>query len=528
MTRKRSNKRNTKPNSGGSNATTSHIHRNILQTNRLATYGANQNDTTNTTEPTIVDGISSIKSLLEDCKPSTSKEDASNSFNTELLYNELDSFRQKWKREIGEAKHSQNIEQTSSESCSNLKYNLDVNKQKKSDDRNKPDTSEEIYVKAKTLFLKAVDLEADEMHLESIRYYKEAMRLCPDIEKQIFQEQCAASVKENPKILSDNSKDKSKEVFTEDDDSNKIPIYDRICQSYHESNREKSIYSVCRPSHKSKGTHISDLPHELIMKIFYYIVGEELDLASLESTALTCRGFYLLSRDSLLWRSVCYQTWGCATISNLPSLSDNKLEFDWRQVYSNKPRVNFDGVYISKTRYVRLGDVGFTDLTYRPFHTVRYYRYLRFFPDRRVFILTTNEEPDKIVPIFRHAIHSKQFSSDLSILEGTFEFIGTNEIEITAEKDCTVSSNKKVQPQYWSRQTPLSQKLNLKFELKTSGKSPYKNDVLKWLEYTILTKLETGQELDSFDLVSDMFPNLIFSRVRRFNLKSTNPLSSQW
>lgn len=38
------------------------------------------------------------------------------------------------------------------------------------------------------------------------------------------------------------------------------------------------------------------------------------------------------------------------------------------------------GVYISKTSYVREGEHSL-DGFYKPYHTVTYYRYLRFFPD---------------------------------------------------------------------------------------------------------------------------------------------------
>lgn len=281
-----------------------------------------------------------------------------------------------------------------------------------------------------------------------------------------------------------------------------------------------------------------------MLQIYRYVIGEDLDLASLESLGLVCRGFYLLSKDSNLWRSICHSTWGKLTLA-FPRGGDESSScdkencnhnasapLDWRQMFLERPRVNFDGVYISRTRYIRQGDVGFQDITYRPFHVIRYYRYLRFFPDLRVLILTTNEEPDKIIPIFRHALHAKQFSSELSILEGSFEFNSSNQINIVAEKDCRATVNmsqlnhRRQAQLHWSRQTPLTQKFNLRFELKTAKNKPYRNNVLKWLDYSILTRLETGQEVTTFDLTPDTFPNLLFSRVKHFNLKITNPLNS--
>lgn len=422
------------------------------------------------------------------------------------LYNEVDSFRQRWKRDFEDTKP-------------------------------RADSPSDIYAEAKKLFLRAVELEQDDMHHESIRFYKQAMHLCPDIEKQIFREQCDAS-----KVAMSNV-DKNTELVSldslKDDGVEKVQLYLRIQESFNEDMKEAPLQVHCKPKSKLKsGTlHISHLPHELLLQIFRYVIGEELDLSSLESLGLVCKGFYLLSNDPSLWRSICCHIWGedikihndCEKWEEISK--ESHVQINWKRMFLDRPRVNYDGVYISRTRYIRQGDVDFRDITYRPFHVIRYYRYLRFFPDKRVLILTTNEEPDKIIPIFRSALHSKQFSPELSILEGTYEFINAKHINIVAEKDCRASLNvsqnqrRKVQLD-WYRQTPISQKFNLKFELKTSESKPYKNNVLKWLDYTILNRMESGQDITSFDLSPDTFPSLIFSRVRKFNLRLTNPLSS--
>lgn len=472
-------------------------------------------DVTKPQDEKTLDDIGQIKSILDDDDVSQLASDKI-STNTADLYNELDSFRQRWRRELEGTKP-----QVRSPS--------------------------DIYAEAKKLFLIAVELEQDDMHHESIRFYKMAMHLCPDIEKQIFREQCAASAiaaanttaAASPNLVDQGSNQSSGQENMVSDGSEKVQLYNRIYQNLQEDMTEEPTQVNCRPKNKLKpGTlHISDLPHELILQIFRYVIGEELDLASLESLGLVCRGFYLLSNDLSLWRSICYHTWG----EDIKIHVDHKkwhcedgknfVQINWKQMFLDRPRVNFDGVYISRTRYIRQGDVGFQDVTYRPFHVIRYYRYLRFFPDKRVLILTTNEEPDKIIPIFRSALHSKQFSPELSILEGTYEFSSAKQINIVAEKDCRSALNlsqnfrRKVQ-QDWLRQTPISQKFNLKFELKTVESKPYKNNVLKWLDYTLLTRLETGQDITTFDLSPETFPNLIFSRVKKFNLRLTNPLSS--
>lgn len=481
------------------------------------------------------------------------------------LSDELENFRQEWKRELGESKSqgdnvSENIGPIKpilnndisiqpmklidhvSTDTTDLHNEVDSFRQKwrrdLEDTKPRIDSPSDIYAEAKRLFLKAVELEQDDMHHESIRFYKQAMHLCPDIEKQIFREECDASKKAVPNV------DKNGESVSpdnhKDDSIEKVRLYERIQRNFHEDMKEDQLQVYCRPKNKLKPgmLHMSHLPRELILQIFRYVIGEELDLSSLESLGSASRGLYLLSNDRSLWRSICCQIWGdnikidndCGNWEEDVGETDC-VQINWRQMFLERPRVNYDGVYISRTRYIRQGDVGFQDITYRPFHVIRYYRYLRFFPDKRVLILTTNEEPDKIIPIFRSALYSKQFSSELSILEGSYEFLNAKHINIVAEKDCRSSLNlsqnqrRKVQLD-WYRQTPISQKFNLRFELKTSESRPYKNNVLKWLEYTILNRMESGQDITSFDLSPDTFPSLVFSRVKKFNLRLTNPLSS--
>lgn len=506
--------------------------RNVIQANK--SY-SNQIDTDNAPSHVCRD-ISNVKPILDDEKlepaPSTST-DLSNS--AAALHDELDSFRQRWKRELEVKRPSEPpdvIDRTVSNDGASKENRIVTLDTQSRDSRN---DANDVYALAKKLFLMGVDLEQDEMHHESIRYYKQAMHLYPDIERQIFREQCEASVK-----LSNANKDTCEQSTGNDieplDHDIDLPILEKVKDAFQESSRDG--FGCCYPANKLKtgAMHIRDLPHDLILVIFRYVIGEELDLASLESLGLVCRGFYIITHDPSLWRSICYTTWPANTLSvTVQQSGDNLKNMDWKQLYLTRPRVNFDGVYISRTRYIRQGDVGFQDITYRPFHIVRYYRYLRFFPDNRVLLLTTNEEPDKIIPIFRHALHAKQFASELSILEGTYELIDEDELIIKAERDFTQENNQTQHQTYnqrrqarfhWSRQTPLRQNFYMKFRLKTSESRPYTNNVLKWLEYSILAKTEIGNELTEFDVSPDTFPSLTFSRVKKFNLKLSRPLSN--
>ncbi|VVT56479.1 uncharacterized protein SAPINGB_P005088 [Magnusiomyces paraingens] len=74
-----------------------------------------------------------------------------------------------------------------------------------------------------------------------------------------------------------------------------------------------------------------------------------------------------------------------------------KWKGQWRAMYMHRPRVRFDGVYVSTCNYVRPGR---GDGWSAPMIMVTYYRYLRFFRDGAVLSLLTTDEPKDVVPAF--------------------------------------------------------------------------------------------------------------------------------
>lgn len=69
---------------------------------------------------------------------------------------------------------------------------------------------------------------------------------------------------------------------------------------------------LCESEFDSNSGHISDLPMEVLIQILKWVVSSELDLKSLENFSQVCRGFFVASRSSDIWRKVCIQTWGLA------------------------------------------------------------------------------------------------------------------------------------------------------------------------------------------------------------------------
>lgn len=101
----------------------------------------------------------------------------------------------------------------------------------------------------------------------------------------------------------------------------------------------------------------------------------------------------------------------------------------WRDMYLQRPRLRYNGCYISKTSYIRDGENSFQDRFYRPWHLVEYFRYLRyinvdtvirihaiffpililflalrFFPEGRVLMLTSTDEAQSCVNSLRSRV----------------------------------------------------------------------------------------------------------------------------
>ncbi|KAI0397378.1 hypothetical protein F5Y17DRAFT_415294 [Xylariaceae sp. FL0594] len=70
----------------------------------------------------------------------------------------------------------------------------------------------------------------------------------------------------------------------------------------------------------------------------------------------------------------------------------------WQAMFRRRPRVRFNGCYISTVNYIRPGqNVGQHLAWNTPVHIVTYYRYLRLFRDGTAISLTTTDEPAHVV-----------------------------------------------------------------------------------------------------------------------------------
>ncbi|KAK3301032.1 uncharacterized protein B0H64DRAFT_29406 [Chaetomium fimeti] len=70
----------------------------------------------------------------------------------------------------------------------------------------------------------------------------------------------------------------------------------------------------------------------------------------------------------------------------------------WQRMFRMRPRIRFNGCYISTVNYLRSGQASHNQSTWgTPVHIVTYYRYLRFYRDGSVISLLSTTEPAEVV-----------------------------------------------------------------------------------------------------------------------------------
>eukprot|EP00164_Ancoracysta_twista_P002142 GFYU01002830.1.p1 GENE.GFYU01002830.1~~GFYU01002830.1.p1 ORF type:complete len:325 (-),score=74.11 GFYU01002830.1:125-985(-) len=121
----------------------------------------------------------------------------------------------------------------------------------------------------------------------------------------------------------------------------------------------------------------SAIPDDLLHTVFKY-----LDPYSLGCCFRVCKLWNRLAHDESLWAQICEQTY--------PDCNDDIRQMygcNWKRMFIERPRLRFDGCYVSKNSYLRKGanewQVGIG------VHEVVFYRVLRFYSTGEVLTTTT-------------------------------------------------------------------------------------------------------------------------------------------
>jgi F-box protein 9 len=196
----------------------------------------------------------------------------------------------------------------------------------------------------------------------------------------------------------------------------------------------------------------------------------------------------------------------------------------WKAIFQSRPRIRFNGCYISTVNYVRTGQASTNQATWggAPIHIVTYYRYLRFFRDGTVISLLTTFEPSHIVHhltkellnLHRDNAHAYLPSAAMQRAykgrwrlsldsEDTAKTGPAGEDEELQEGDLTVETEG-VDPKYMFR---------MDLSLRTAGKAARNNKIV-WRSFFSYNKLT--DDWAEFTLKHDKA--FFFSRVRSYGM----------
>lgn len=187
----------------------------------------------------------------------------------------------------------------------------------------------------------------------------------------------------------------------------------------------------------------------------------------------------------------------------------------WRQMLRARPRIRFNGCYISTVNYVRPGASSPTQISWNtPVHIVTYYRYLRFFRDGTAVSLLTTAEPADVVHYLTkdnmHTYHSGAMPSAVMkpALRGRWRLSGStdganNGTVHEAEGDVHVETEG-VDAKYMYK---------MHFSLRSAGRAA-KNNKMTWRGFWSYNKLT--DDWAEFALRNDRA--FFWSRVKSYGM----------
>lgn len=353
---------------------------------------------------------------------------------------------------------------------------------------------------AKSLFLQGVELERKGKCFEAIKSYKRAIQLVPDIEFKIYSQTTQQKQKAREEAINNKSSAGTSQQQAASDE-----LVEDLVAAFQMDLLESS-QRVCESSLGAgiitTSFHISCLPVEVFLVVLKWLVSSDLDLKSLERFGQVCKGFYLLSRDNEIWKLACIKVWG----ANVSPTST------WREMFLTRPRVNFNGCYISKINYQRYGENSFQDQFYRPLQLVEYFRLIRFLPNGTILMMTSADELQTSVS------KMKNFQQSREILRGRYHYQDST-VLIVIKKQSTASQ--KFKRKIIGEDEPLT--FFLELDINDTFKKKFTK--LTWKHYAV-SQIKNGEELSSdFDLRSSTkYPPFYFSQVKSFHRESNECL----
>ncbi|XP_037925164.1 F-box only protein 9 isoform X2 [Hermetia illucens] len=374
--------------------------------------------------------------------------------------------------------------------------------------------------RAEQLFLQGAELEKRGKVYDALTYYRRAVQIVPDIEFRIYEAakkaQQASAIADTANLNRNTADDEEDTINDadgdEDEDLSNVDLFARFHNAilksdslFTRTNAEKGMLIT--------GMHISDLPMEIILYILRWVVSAQLDFRSLEQCAAVCKGFYLCARDEEIWRLACLKVWGVNT-----GILQNSGYNMWREMYIHRHRVLFHGCYISKASYMRYGENSFQDQFYRPVQIVEYYRYVRFFPDGVVLMMTSADDPAQVVGKLRTTTNLRP-----EILKGHYRLHGEQVIIVLKRYQKTQTYSAAGGKKRGSS-NEADDSHTFFIELNVASSTRRKFNQLIWKSYTFTQMKNSFEIRTDFELTSAKYPPFWFSRVKSYHLEADAPL----
>lgn len=343
-------------------------------------------------------------------------------------------------------------------------------------------------IRAKQLYLKGMQLEREGYCYEAIEYFRQALKLVPDIEKHI-------DFKLDPGSSSSASGNSCIPGLEEVEGQSLYSLTierDQWVDKFNTSETHFEDVYACLPERNVSGTHLSNLPNEIILTILRYVVSTELDMRSVENFGTTCKWFYNLARTPQLWQAACQKIW--------PDVKPKYGLKSWRAIFINRPHMRFDGVYVSRIKYHRQG-------AQKPnlcctLQTVFYHRFLRFFSDGLVLGLNTTQSPQSAVAALKD-----RASPNKDVTYGQYTVTGSEVKIVLFQRETSCRSSIKLKP---------DNSFNMSFKITGSTG----RQALHWSEYFMVDKKNGQTKKTNIEVVPPHFSKFVYVRARSYTALS--------
>ncbi|KAJ3271512.1 hypothetical protein HDV01_006563 [Terramyces sp. JEL0728] len=225
-------------------------------------------------------------------------------------------------------------------------------------------------------FVLAADFERNGSMNDAMKHYRIATKLDPEIEKKHWK---MMSQKIQMELLEPFENLAVNDEFEDEKDEERKETAAAVEENGKDEEVEESVFLK--------------IPFEILILIIKRSL--QFDIYNYMKLSLTSSWMREALKDESIWRYLCiahhFDHPPLALAGQLPLYRDS-----WFAMWMKKPRVRYDGCYISRVSYVRRGMSETLSLS-QVVHLVTYFRYLRFYPNNQFYLLTSFTEPIEMV-----------------------------------------------------------------------------------------------------------------------------------